>query len=200
MSRLWSTLVTGVSGLYSRVAGLLRGWGVYIVCAAGLFLGTALLGVAIGVERGSVPLVPFEVRTPGDPVPSLSAIDLFAHNGRIAVLLVGSALLFGLPAVVIQLFNGLLFGSIVAVGSANRGMGETLLLLLPHGIVELPAFWLAGAVGLRLTHSFWKVATGDRDRSPVPVVVLQSLALSLVVFGLLAVAALIEAHVTAGLV
>ena len=176
-----------------------RGWVPHVGFAAGLFLGAAVLGATLGVERGTVPLAPFEVRGPADPVPTLDAVDLFVNNSLVALWTVLSALLFGLPTLFIQLYNGLLFGSVTAVAAGRLGPVTTVLSLAPHGVIELPALWVAGGIGFRLTHLYWKIANGDRDRVSVPRLLGESGLLFLGVIVALAVAAVVEAVVTPAL-
>ncbi len=177
-----------------------RGWAPYVGFAAGVFLVAAVLGAALGVERGAVPLAPFEVRGPGEPAPALDAVDLFVNNSLVALWTVLSALLFGVPTLYIQLYNGLLLGSVTAVAAGRLGVITTVLSLAPHGVIELPAIWVAGGIGFRVTHLYWKIANGDRDRVSVPRLLGESGLLFLGVVVALAVAALIEAVVTPALV
>lgn len=173
-----------------------RGWAPYVAFAATLSLLAGLFGAAIGVESGQIPLAPFEVREPGDSVQSLSAVGLFVHNSRIALWMIGSALLFGIPTLYMQLYNGLLLGSVTAIAAGKLGPLQTLLLLAPHGVVEIPSIWLAGGVGFRIAHVYWKLASSDRDRIGVPRLLGESSLLLLLVLCALALAAAIEAHVT----
>ncbi len=176
-----------------------RGWAPYVGFAAGLFLVAVVLGGLIGVEQGAVPIAPFEVRGPGDPAPALDAVSLFVNNCLVALWTVLSALLFGLPTLYIQLYNGLLLGSVTTVAAGRLGVVTTALSLAPHGVIELPAIWVAGGIGFRVTHLYWKVANGDRDRVSVPRLLGESGLLFLGVLAALAVAAVVEAVVTPAL-
>jgi len=175
-----------------------RGWAPYVGVAAGLFLVAGVIGAALGVERGSVPLAPFEVRGPetSAPAPALDAVDLFVNNSLVALWTVLSALLFGLPTLYIQVYNGLLLGSVTAVAAGRLGALTTVLSLAPHGVIELPAIWVAGGIGFRVTHLYWKIASGDRDRVSVPRLLGEGSLLFLGVIVALAVAAVVEAVVT----
>lgn len=183
--------------LRRAVRDAVRGWAPYVAVAAGVFLVAVFLGGLLGVERGAVPLAPFEVRGPGEPAPSPSAVGLFVNNALVALWTVLSAALFGLPTLYVQLYNGLLLGSVTTVAAGRLGPLTTLLLLLPHGVVELPAIWVAGGIGFRLTHVYWKLANADRDRIGVPRLLGESALLFGLVLCALAVAAVVEATVTA---
>ena len=176
-----------------------RRWLPYWLAAAGLFLATACLGAAVGTERRSF-VVP--VRAPGDPIPSLDAADLFVHNARIGLYLAGGAALFGLPTVVVLAYNGFVFGATMADATGTLGPVTAAVLVAPHGVIELPALWLAGAVGLRWAHLLWDLASGGSYASRgsyvtgVPRTAGDSLVAILAAAALLALAASVEAVVT----
>lgn len=181
----------------SRLPAPVRRWLPYWLLAAGLFTTTAILGAAVGAERETPLLVP--VREAGDPVAVPGAGELFVHNATLALLAALGALTFGLYTVWTLGYNGFALGGVVADAAGTLGPVETLVLLVPHGVVELPAVWLAGAVAFRWTHVLWAVADGRSRAVPFPKVVLRSLAAVALVLLLLAVAAVIEALVTAPL-
>lgn len=174
-----------------------RRWLPYWLLAAAVFTVGAALGAAVGAERSSS--VVFPVREPGGPVPDPSALDLFVHNGAVAARLVVGGLLAGVPTLYLLLFNGFALGSVLVDAAAALGPLVALALVVPHGIVELPALWLAGAVPARWLHVVWSVATGRDRRTPVPRVLLRTGAALATVTLLLGVAALVEATVTLAL-
>jgi len=69
----------------------------------------------------------------------------------LATALSGLALM--IPTLVTMLFNGFILG---VVGSLVPSMKMFLAAILPHGIVELPSFILAGSVGSNLAFKFMK--------------------------------------------
>ena len=168
-------------------------WLPYVLAAAGLFLATASLGAAVGAERQSFVL---PVRSPGDPVPQTSATSLFVHNLRIDLLTAGGVLLFGLPTVFLLAYNGFRFGSTMADAMGTLGPLRTVALVAPHGVIELPALWFAGAIGLRWLHLGWSLTSGGSYTTGVPRAVLDSVVALLVVVVLTAAAAVVEATVT----
>lgn len=176
-----------------RARAFARRWLPYVALATCLFLATAIVGAAVGAERQSF-IVP--VRGRGDPVASLDAAGLFAHNAGIGLQIAAGAVLFGLPTVYLLSFNGFVFGATVADAAGTLGPLRALALVAPHGVLELPAIWLAGAVGLRWLHLVWRLASGGSSATGVPRAVLDSLAAVGLVLLLLAVAAVVEATVT----
>ena len=93
-------------------------------------------------------------------------------------------------------YNGFVIGSVTVGAMAARGAVETLTLLVPHAIVELPALWLAGAVGLRVSHGLWKAAAGEESDASGPRLLAEVLLAYGVALAMLALAAVVEAQVT----
>lgn len=123
------------------------------------------------------------------------ALQVWVNNSWVAARAIAFAVLLGLPIPVLLFANAANLG--VALGlmfAAGRG-GFMLGLLMPHGLLELTAVFLAGAVGMRL--GWTVIAPGDRPRGQV--LAEQGRAVVAVAVGLvavLAVAGLIEALVT----
>lgn len=170
-----------------------RRWLPYWLAAAGLFLAAATLGAAVGVERQSFVL---PVRSPDDPIPPADVGSLFVHNVRIDLITAGGVLLVGLPTVYLLAYNGFLFGSTMADAMGALGPLRAVALVAPHGVIELPTMWLAGAIGLRWLHLLWRLASGGSYTVGVPQTVADSVVAVLVVVALTAVAAVVEASVT----
>lgn len=170
-----------------------RRWLPYWLAAAGLFLATATLGAAVGAERQSFIL---PVRSPGDPIPQADAGSLFVHNVRIGLLTAAGVLLFGLPTLYLIAYNGFLFGSTMVDATGTFGPERAIALVAPHGVIELPAMWLAGAIGLRWLHLFWSLASGGSYTTGVPQAVVDSVVAVLLVVVLTGAAAVVEATVT----
>lgn len=184
-------------GVYRSLPAPVRRWLPYWLLAAGAFCAAALVGMAVGSKRETA--VVFPVREAGEAAPAIAATDLFVHNAWLALTDAAGALTMGLYTAVSLAWNGFALGSVVADAAGTLGPGTTLLLLVPHGVFELPAIWLAGAIGFRWTHVVWSVANGRSRTVGVPRVALRSGAAFGLVLLLLAVAAVIEAHVTAAI-
>jgi uncharacterized membrane protein SpoIIM required for sporulation len=123
------------------------------------------------------------------------ALQVWVNNSWVAARCIAFAILLGLP------IPFLLFGNAANLGVAaglmfGAGKGGFMLgLLSPHGLLELTAVFLAGAVGMRL--GWTVVSPGDRPRGQV--LAEQGRAVVAVAVGLVAVllvAGLIEALVT----
>lgn len=183
---------------YRRLPPRVRGWLPYVAGAATAMSLVGILGFAVGAESARAASIP--IREPGSPAPDLSTLSLFLHNGEIAVRSAFGVLTLGLYTTYVLLVNGFLLGATLADAAEVLGLGRAVLVLLPHGVFELPAFWLAGAIGFRWLAFVWKLANGDRDRIPGPWLALESLALTGLALVVLLVAAAIEANVSVHLV
>ncbi|OBK87692.1 stage II sporulation protein M [Mycolicibacter sinensis] len=123
------------------------------------------------------------------------ALQVWVNNAWVAARAIAFAVLLGLPIPALLVANAANLG--VGLGlmfHAGRG-GFMLGLLAPHGLLELTAVFLAGAVGMRL--GWMVIAPGDRPRGQV--LAEQGRAVVAVAVGLvvvLAVAGLLEAMVT----
>ena len=78
---------------------------------------------------------------------------LFTHNSKIALMCVALGILGALPVIYLLLTNGLLLGAFTALFH-SRGLSlDVWGWLLPHGITELFAIIICGAVGLVIGRS-----------------------------------------------
>jgi stage II sporulation protein M len=129
----------------------------YVIAAALVFI----LGVILGYSDSSSYdiLIKAQMDQMQDMVDGIKQSDhqqwsLFSHiilnNLLASAMAILLGLFFGLIPLYYLVSNGLLVGYL----AANRGEGETIFFflkgVLPHGIIEIPAFILACAVGLRL--------------------------------------------------
>lgn len=122
-------------------------------------------------------------------------LQVWINNSWVAAQCIGFAILLGIPIPYILFQNALNLGVIAGfMFDANKG-DVFLGLLTPHGLIELTAVFLAGAVGMRLGWSV--VSPGHRPRTQV--LAEQGRAVVAVAGGLvvvLLVAGLIESLVT----
>jgi uncharacterized membrane protein SpoIIM required for sporulation len=136
--------------------------------AAGVTLaGAAFGGFAVALDVEAKPaLIPFG-HLAGDPAERVreeeKAVDdrlsghkasfssmLMTHNTRVAVFCLALGLTWGFGTLVLLFYNGVILGA-VAVDYIAAGQTSFLLgWLLPHGVIEIPAFVLAGQAGFVL--------------------------------------------------
>ncbi|MHB9287700.1 stage II sporulation protein M [Halobacteriales archaeon Cl-PHB] len=183
---------------FRRLPPAVRGWLPYVALAAAMMGSLAILGAAVGAKSVGGTIVP--IREPGSPAPALSTMAIFSHNAEIALRSAFGLVTFGLYTTYVQVVNGFVLGAVLADAARVLGPVRTALAIAPHAVLELPAFWLAGAIGFRWLRFVWKVANSDRDRLPGPRLVLESLALTALALAMLLVAAVVETNVSVHLV
>ena len=78
------------------------------------------------------------------------ATFLFTHNAQIAIFAFALGFAFGVPSLLLIIYNGLMLGAILEVFAA-KGLGENMAAwLMIHGTTEIFAICIAGAAGLRI--------------------------------------------------
>lgn len=85
---------------------------------------------------------------------------LFANNTRVGILAFATGVLFGLPTVLLQFYNGIMLGTISAIFMRADHALLFLAWILPHGVPELTAITLCTTAGLTLGRA---VATPGRS-------------------------------------
>ncbi len=123
-----------------------------------------------------------------------AAVSILAHNLMASYILIISGVLFGLfPAVALAL-NGAVVGA--AIRYTGSDASRLLLHLVPHGVFELPAFFISAAIALHCGKAsiqwlgFKEISARWRQGTRVFLVI---------VFPLLVIAAFIEAFISASL-
>jgi len=129
-----------------------------------------LAGMVVGGILGSSEQLRYAVRALGILVPGRmnpmlkwpyglpSSFYIALYNWRLALASSSSGLLMGVPVIFFLFANGLFVGLVASL------IGEpvmALAALAPHGSVEIPAFLLASACGLRLGLAYRAFTRGD---------------------------------------
>jgi uncharacterized membrane protein SpoIIM required for sporulation len=123
------------------------------------------------------------------------AAKVWTNNAWVAALALISGILLGLPTLYLLLLNSVNVGVDGGLMAAYGRSGEFFSLILPHGMLELSAVFLAAAAGLRLG---WTII----DPGPRPRAVAlaqegrQTITIALGLIVVLGVSGLIEAFVT----
>ncbi len=96
------------------------------------------------------------------------AAKLFTHNSQIAIFAFALGFAFGVPTLLLIVYNGLSLGAMIAV-FADKGLGIAFAgWLTIHGTTELLAVTLAGAAGLRIGSAV--AFPGNQPRSEAAVI------------------------------
>ena len=87
---------------------------------------------------------------------------VFTNNARVGILAFGAGILLALPTLLVLAYNGLNVGVAAGLFHAAGRAPEFYGLILPHGLLELTAVFVAGGAGLRLGWAI--IDPGDRNR------------------------------------
>src|SRR5207245_9280650 len=80
--------------------------------------------------------------------PSLGA-DIFLNNWLVSIATALAGLGFGAPSFLTIMFNGFILGVLVPLSTLTMLFAA----ILPHGIIEIPSFILAGSMGIKLGYA-----------------------------------------------
>lgn len=147
--------------------------------AMALSTGVFLLGTLVGVGMAFADVNLFTllgVQDLGDLLPDIGELNqfevlalIFLNNTRVFTMFVVGAITAGLlPALGVG-FNGLLLGYVAVVTAGQQGVLFIVVGLGPHGIIEIPALILGGAVAFRLFgRTVWRVIGPALDGRDLP--------------------------------
>jgi stage II sporulation protein M len=85
---------------------------------------------------------------------------IFINNSVKTLLAILLGLLFGLIPAFFLIVNGAALGAVMSLSTQARGLRESLLSVLPHGIPELSAVFLGTAIGIMLGMTLLRKITG----------------------------------------
>ena len=155
------------------LAGVAAGW-----AAAGPFVGSIDTSIA---ERLA------------DHVPPAAAVSFFGNNLTVAVATAYAGLALSIPAALSVWFNGVILGAVARLEVAPAILAA---FVAPHGLFEIPAILLSGAVGIHLGVAWWRTWRGGAGRSYLADELERAFWVLVGVGMLLAVAAVIEGFVS----
>lgn len=120
---------------------------------------------------------------------------IFVNNLSVSLMLLVFFFLFGIAPILALLSNGLTIGILVAYSISRIGLDNVFLAIVPHGILEIPAFLIAAALSLYLSKKFFLFLRKKRAQFRQDLLFAIKIML-FVVTPLLLVAAIIETFVT----
>jgi len=128
------------------------------------------------------------------------AAAIFLNNTLKTVLAILLGSLFGVIPAVFLLGNGIALGVIFSLSAQTRGLWLSLLSIVPHGLLELPAVFLGTSIGLMVGSRVMKQFF-SRPETTIGSELVQGLRFFItVILPLLFIAALVEAFLTSALV
>lgn len=118
----------------------------------------------------------------------------FWRNVGVATLMLLGSVTMGIVTASTLLYNGLMFG--YAITNTTASVATTVVLLLPHAVIEIPALVLAGAAGLQLPYGIGRYMNEKREALIERSDLTNGFRLYLYACGLLLIAAMIESKIT----
>jgi uncharacterized membrane protein SpoIIM required for sporulation len=202
--RTWAALVEGITRTFPAAVWHAR---LPILISALVFMVSAgIMGAWLAITPAAVEAsLPadareaylerdFEEYYSSEPGTTFAA-RVFTNNAAVGALAFGSGILWAVPTLGVLVMNGLNVGVAAGLFHAAGEAGRFWSLILPHGLLELTAIFIAGGAGLRL--GWAAIAPGDRSRADAlaaegrrAVVIVMGLVLVFLVAGL------IEGYVT----
>jgi len=181
----------------TRLAGTFLVAAVIFAVTFGLGLGLAFVypeggSMIVSTARDQV----FSVVQDDNPV-TLS-VRIFLNNLQASLLLFFGGVALGVVTIFILGLNGVVTGTVVGVVLQQKSVWYVITSIAPHGVFEIPAFLLAGGLGLLLGDALrreWREGSGAAPQARR-----LGLVFIRVVVPLLAVAAVVEAFITPALV
>jgi Uncharacterized membrane protein len=126
------------------------------------------------------------------------AIALFLNNLQACIILFLGGVTFGILTIFVLATNGIVVGAVAQVVNELQGGLFVVAALLPHGIFELPALFIAGALGLMLAGSIRRELYEDGDAAADAR--RYTVVFAKTVLPLLVLAAITEAFITPGII
>jgi uncharacterized membrane protein SpoIIM required for sporulation len=169
-----TSFVRSRPGLHAVAALLLVGGGLGGWALAGPYEGLVNASIEARLENYS---------------PATATVAFAANNTAVAVSSAMSGLALGVPSAVALLFNGAVIGGLARLEVAPLAL---LAFVVPHGVVEIPALVVAGALGLSLGGTGWRALGGRTTRERLAERLEEAFWILVGVAVLLAVAGIIE--------
>ncbi|MDS0258069.1 stage II sporulation protein M [Haloarcula sp. S1CR25-12] len=136
--------------LYGSVAALVLG----VSSVAGFLLGSAVPVDSLPAAGGGGSNGVF---------PPLTTVDLAVNNLTAMLVLLLGAVSLGLVTLFGLVLNGLLLGAVVGIAVQQVDPLVVAVLIVPHGVLEIPALLVASAVGLRFARLTVRYIRGLED-------------------------------------
>lgn len=172
--------------------GFVRGSPGVILLSTALFVGGVALGWLLAAPYDGVVSTSVAARLEGH-VPPTAAVLFGANNWTVAVGSALSGLAFAVPAAVSLVVNGATFG---VYSRLEVDPVELIAFVAPHGVLELPALVVAGALGLSLGATAWRTFRGRNSVSQLADAIERSFWVLVGLGVVLGVAALLEGFVS----
>ncbi len=172
-------------------------WIVVAVCLFGIGFGIGLVVPTVLTDLLSEDMATFrELAAILGPFQIFTAIFILAKNISAVLFSFMLSPILGLFPVMALIFNGLVISFVSAIVVQEESIGFVLAGLLPHGILELPAFIIGEAAALSFGTMVMLALFKKEARERLPSNLRQNLRYLVIAFALFLPAAIIETYVT----
>ncbi len=128
---------------------------------------------------------------------NLNLTSILSNNIVLIIQLTIGSALFGVTTFSLLIYNGILFGILLANSIESKvTINEILLLTLPHGIFEIPAVIIAGAAGFKTPYEIVRYLAGKKEQILTKKDIEEYLTLALISIILIVIVAFVEAYIT----
>lgn len=165
------------------------------------FFAGSLVGISLSFDyetisgHGDINVMPLLEKEFSEEKLSFSYI--FINNSKAAFLLsFGGILTFGGLTLLNLIFNGMNLGVVFYDALISSDLKTFFLLILPHGIFEIPALIIAGAAGFKIPYELLRFALGKKDEIITEEDAKEFFKLVGISIALIFIAAVIEAEIT----
>ncbi|MBP1923385.1 putative membrane protein SpoIIM required for sporulation [Halorubrum alkaliphilum] len=165
--------------------------------------GTHLFVVALGVGSGALGWMlaePFVGAVPtsiearlADHIAPVATLEFFGNNWSVAISTAFGGVALVIPALSAIVFNGVVLGGVAAL---EVNLPALVAFVVPHGIFEIPAIFIAGALGVHLGRVSWRTFRGRLSREGFADVLENAFWVAMGLGILLAIAAVIEGFIS----
>ncbi len=125
-----------------------------------------------------------------------SFLDIAINNLKVIIIIIIGAILFGVPTIVAIVNNSMSLGILIGEYSLIYDPLKISILILPHGIFEIPAIIIAGAAGFKIPYEIVRYLAGKKEQILTKEDIKEYLTMALISIILIVIAAWIEANVT----
>jgi hypothetical protein len=176
----------------AALAGFVRGYPLAVATATGLFALAAGGGAALTGSFGAELPLPTDAESVFGSLPVNVAVMLAANNWLVSATAAYGGVALGVPTAVDMLLNGFIVGALYGVVDPV-GFAA---LVAPHGVIELPAIFVAGGLGFHVAAGVGGLLTGRCSAGLVADRLRRAYRVLLGLAVVLVVAAVVEAFLT----
>ena len=185
-------VVAAFTGGLRSLGGFISHHPIPIIAAGGIFALAAIGGFELTADLGTELPLPEDVRGVFGTFPVGTFVMLAANNWLVSATAAYGGVALGVPTLFDMLLNGALVGAVYGVTDSLAFLA----LVGPHGILELPAIFVAGGLGFHIAAITIGALVGRRPIADLVVALRLAYRVLLGLAVVLLVAAFIEAFVT----